>query len=111
VRVRLPRLCLIALAALVFAGHASAAGDVHILRIRALAPAHGADSGRVVVLTTVRYRPTRGLLIGAPNPTRTVDIGRLDLFVDGARIRDADHLVRYSGRPLFYTHGSCSARC
>src|SRR4051794_8702352 len=98
------RLCLLALAAVVFAGQASAAQDVQILRVRALAPAHGPGAGRVVVLTTVRYRPTRGLLIAAPNPTRTVDIARLDLTIDGAGIRDADHLVRTSARPLFYTH-------
>jgi len=102
--VRLPRLCLIASAALVFAGNASAAPDVHIVRIRALAPANGQGSGHVVLLATVRYRPTRGLLLAAPNPARTVDIGRLDLTIDGARLRDSDHLVRTSGRPLFYTH-------
>jgi lysophospholipase L1-like esterase len=102
--VRLSRLCLPALAALAFAGHAAAASDVQIVKMRALAPAHGPAAGRVVVTTTVRYRPTRGLLIAAPNPSRTVDIARLVLTIDGAQIRDADHLVRWSGRPLFYTH-------
>jgi lysophospholipase L1-like esterase len=102
--VRLSRLCLIALVALVFAGQVSAAPDVQLVRIRALAPEHGTAAGRVVLLAKVRYRPTRGLLIAAPNPTRTVDIGRLDLTVDGAHFHDSDQLVRTSARPLFYTH-------
>jgi lysophospholipase L1-like esterase len=102
--VRLRGLVFGALAALVFAGAAAAAPGVHVERIRALAPSHGSGAGRVVVLVTVRYASTRTALLGAPDPSRTVNLGRLALTVEGTNAADADHLVRDSAGAIFYTH-------
>lgn len=101
---RLRGLGFIAFVALAFAGAAAAAPGVHVERIRALAPAHGSGAGRVVLFVTVRYASTRAALLSAPDPSRTVNLGRLTLTVDGADAADADHLVRDSAGAIFYTH-------